>query len=136
MCVFVYKVDGSVCVCRWRWGGSYDMNICASLCVLLHKCVLSGDVFVCLCVCVCDVHLPLVVFSARVERSGLSALTLSHSTSETHILPDRERQRRSKGRKGQRVALIFVILYLCLCITPYKNTHSHTPFKSFKCLLF
>lgn len=33
-----------------------------------------------MCMSVCDVHLPLGVFSARVERSGLSMQTLLHST--------------------------------------------------------
>lgn len=56
-------------------------------CVLLHKCEVC-TVWGCLCVCmsVPDVHLPPVVFSARVGRSGLSGPTLLHSTSETHIL--------------------------------------------------
>lgn len=67
------------------------MNVCSSLCALLHKCEVC-TVWGC-----CDVHLPLVVFSARVERSGLSAPTLSHSTSGTHILSDKER-----GRQGRR----------------------------------
>lgn len=56
---------------------------------------------------VCDVYLPLVVFSARVERSGLSVPTLSHSTSETHILSDRERQRkREEEGKGVKVGKV------------------------------
>lgn len=49
----------------------------------------------------CDVHLPLVVSSARVEHSGLSVQTLWHSTSETHILSERETEEKEK-RKGRK----------------------------------
>ena len=113
----VSKVEGSVCVCRLGGGGWVDgaiviwmnVQVCVHCCISV-KCVLSRDICVCVCVCVslCGVYLPLVVFSAHVERSGLSVLTPSHSTSEMHILSDSERQRkrrsrreRSKGRKGQ-----------------------------------
>lgn len=116
MCVCVDKLDGRVCM--FATTGMY-MEACV-YCYISVKCDLSGDVCVCVFMSV-DVHLPLVVFSAHEERSGLSAQTLSHSTSETHILSDRKRQRtrkregESNGRKGQSTALIFVILYLCLC---------------------
>lgn len=54
-------------------------------------------VWECMCVYICDMHLPLVVSSAHVERSGLSVQTLSHSTSETHILSVRETEK-EKGK--------------------------------------
>lgn len=51
----------------------------------------------CMYVSVCDVHLPPVVSSAHVERSGLSVRTLWHSTSETHILSEQETEKK-KGK--------------------------------------
>lgn len=62
------------------------MPACVLSCVSV-KFVLSGDV------CVGNVFLPLAVFSARVERSGLSMQTLSRSMSEMHILSHRETER-------------------------------------------
>lgn len=95
MCARVY-----VCIGRWQslymyvgGGAPCVINLCASLCVLLHKCeVCTVWGYVSVRVCVFDVYLPLVVFSAHAKRSGLSMPTLSHSTSETHILSDRKRQ--------------------------------------------
>lgn len=84
--------------------GSF-VSIHASLCVLLHMCEVCA-VWVRVSVCT-FVYLPLVVSSARAEHSGLSVPTPSHSTSETHILSDRESERRRKrrtrdeGRKDQ-----------------------------------
>lgn len=84
----------------------------------------------CVYVSLCGVYLPLVVFSARVERSGLSMLTLSHSTSKMHILPDRERQRkrRCEGR-GAKVEKVNELLEYLSFFVSHKNTHNHTPFK-------
>lgn len=57
---------------------------------------------------VCYAHLPPAVFSAHEERSGLSALTLSHSTSEMHILLDRKWQtKRKRGQKEVRLEKVY-----------------------------
>lgn len=64
----------------------------------ISECLLSWDV-ACLLVFVFE-HVPLVVFSAHGERSGLSGPTLLRSTSETRILSERKRQ--TEGERGQR----------------------------------
>lgn len=93
MCVCVpLCIHGTHCrLCVVAGENSSDMH---EYVALLHTC----EFCCCLEVCVCDVFLPLVVFSARVERFGLSGQTLSRSTSEMHILAETER---GKGRKCQ-----------------------------------
>lgn len=68
-------------------GGSCDISV-----------YLYITVWGCMYVSVCDVRLPPVVSSARVEHSGLSVQTLWHSTSETHILSEGETEEKEKGK--------------------------------------
>ena len=87
VCVCVYKIVGKVCICRKGGVRRFVAEVLSVYCLGMSVIVY-----------VCDVHLPLVVSSAHGEHSGLSVPTLLHNTSETHILSDRERQKKIRKR--------------------------------------
>lgn len=89
--VCLYTTEKAASVYEAERGGSCDISV-----------YLYITIWGCMYVSVCDVHLPPVVSSARVEHSGLSVQTLWHSTSETHILSERQRKRERKSVKVEK----------------------------------
>lgn len=119
-CVSVLKVDGSLCVCRCV--GLFDMAVhaCVYCYISVNVCCLEICVFMCVCV-----HTPGSVFCSCSALWAFSADSLAQYVRNAHPVRQK-RQRKRKERKCQWITPLFVIPYLCLCITLLHHTECHT----------